>query len=88
MTDNERDMLLTELKTKIEVMHGDLEQIKHVLLEGNGKPPLTEQVLTNKMRLDRLEEERTDKKVPRAVWAGIVISSVLSVAGIIASMGG
>ena len=67
-------------------MKEDLDQIKHVLLEGNGKPALTEQVLTHKMRIERLEEERIDKKMPRAAWVGIVISSILGVAGIITSV--
>lgn len=68
------------------IMKDDLEQIHHVLIEGNGKPPLTEQVLTNSLKIARLEEERNDNKMPRSVWVGIVVSSVLGVAGILASV--
>lgn len=67
-------------------MKEDLDQIKHVLLEGNGQPPLTAQVLTNRLKIERLEEERTDKKMPRSAWVAIVVSSILGVAGIVASV--
>lgn len=86
MTDAERDELLIELRVKLENMAEDVGDLKHVLIEGNGKPPLTEQVLTNKLKIERLEEERADKKMPRAAWIAIVLSSLLSVAGLIAAV--
>ncbi len=78
MTNDERDDLLIELKLKLENLGEKVDRISHVLIEGNGKPPLTEQVAIQQVRLERLEEERTDKKMPRAAWISIVLSSILS----------
>lgn len=85
MTDDERDTLLIELRTELKNLRDDVDDIRHVLLEGNGKPALTEQVLVNKIKIDRLEEERADRKLPRAVWVAILLSSLLSLAGVVAA---
>lgn len=77
--------LLIRLDERMAKLSDDMDQVKHVLLEGNGSPPLTMQVATNKMKIDRLEEERVDKKLPRAAWLGILISTILSVAGLVAA---
>lgn len=86
MTNEERDMLLQELKLKLDNLAEDVDQIKHVLIEGNGKPPLTEQVLTSRLKIERLEEERSDGKMPKAFWVGLIVSSLISVGSIIVSV--
>lgn len=86
MTNDERDDLLIELKLKIVNLKDDVDQIKHVLLEGNGKPPLTEQVLTTALHVARLIEERADKKMPRAFWVGLVIPSIISIVAIVVTV--
>lgn len=55
----------------------DVEQIKHVLLEGNGQPSMTVQVATMEQRIKQLEEDEDDKKVPRHVSIGLWVSIVL-----------
>jgi hypothetical protein len=64
----------------------DVEQIKHVLIEGNGQPAMTVRVALAEQELARLREERDDKKLPRAAWAAILISSLIGIAGVIASV--
>lgn len=86
MTNEDRDNLLIELKLKVSNVQDDVEQIKHVLLEGNGSPSLTAQVLTHKLKLERLEEERSDSKVPRSVWIGIVVSGLIGIGGIVSTL--
>lgn len=61
----------------------DVEQIKHVLLEGNGRPAMTVQVATMDQRIKNLEEKEDDRKIPRSVSLGIVVSLVLGVASIL-----
>ena len=61
----------------------DVEQIKHVLIEGNGRPAITVQIATMDQRIKTLESNEEDRKVPRAVSLGIVVSLVLGVASIL-----
>lgn len=67
-------------------LKADVEQIKHVLLEGNGTPAMTVRVALAEADLKRLKEERDDKKMPRSAWVAIVLSSVIGIAGIVASV--
>jgi hypothetical protein len=77
--------LLQELVTK-QALHSheqnsmkeSLDQIKHVLLEGNGSPPMTIQVATMDQRIKQLEEDSDDKKVPRHISLGIWVSIILA----------
>ncbi len=64
----------------------DVAQIKHVLIEGNGQPAMTVRVALAEQELERMREERDDKKMPRAAWAAILISSLIGIAGIVASV--
>jgi hypothetical protein len=65
-------------------MKEDIEQIKCILIEGNGRPAMTVQVATIDQRLRSLEMKEEDRKVPRSVSIGIVVSLVLGVASILA----
>lgn len=65
-------------------MKEDVEQIKHVLIEGNGQPPLTVRVALAEQELERVKEERADKKVPRHVALGIWVSIVLALGAVLA----
>lgn len=84
--------LLQELVTK-QAIHAseqnqikeDVEQIKHVLLEGNGTPAMTVRIALAEQQLDRLREERDDKKMPRAAWVAIVVSSLLALMSLAAT---
>ena len=83
---NDELVLLTELKLSIQILEEKVDRIAHVLLEGNGKPALTEQVLTVVHRVDRLEEDRKSKEFPRAAWVGILVPTVLSIIGLAMSV--
>lgn len=65
-----------------EQMRGDIQQIKHVLLDGNGQPAMTVRVALVEQSLDRLKEERDDKKMPRVAWVGIIVSIILALVSI------
>lgn len=86
MTNDERDDLLIELKIKLENMGGRVDDIAHVLLEGNGKPAMTIRMALAEQDLERLKEERNDKKMPRSAWVAILISSVIGIAGFLTSV--
>lgn len=81
--------LLQELITK-QALHAleqkgikeDVEQIKHVLLEGNGTPAMVVRIALAENELKRLTEERNDQKMPRAAWVAIVVSILLGLASI------
>lgn len=63
----------------------DVEQIKHVLLEGNGTPAMTVRLAVAENELARIKEDRVDMKMPRAAWVGIVVSIALGIASIAAT---
>lgn len=90
MNDSERDMLFLELKLKLEGLDEKVEKITHVLLDGNGKPPMTVRVALLEDHMEQLEddnsEEREDRKMPRAFWVGTIISSIISVVAILVSV--
>jgi hypothetical protein len=60
----------------------DLSQIKHVLIEGNGRPAMTVRLALVESEIERVRQERNDRKLPRAAWLGIVLSSVFSTIGL------
>lgn len=82
MTENDAYGLLIRLNERMEGMARDVEQLKHVLLEGNGSPSLTVQVATINTRLHSLEETNKDYRIPRHVWVGIVVSALIGITGI------
>lgn len=71
--------ILSRLDERTERMEKDLDKVKHVLIEGNGKPAVVVQVATLHERLTSLEEDRRDKKIPRHVSFGIVISIIIAI---------
>lgn len=84
MSDAEIKMVLARMDERWERVEEDLKKLKHVLLEGNGSPAVTVQVATMDQRIKQLEEDKNDRKVPRAVSAGIWVSIVLALVGILA----
>ena len=90
MTNEERDELLVELRINMGHLKLNVDQLKHVLIEGNGKPAVTEQValLVHKVAKieETIDEEREDRKLPRAAWIGIVISIVFGLTGFVSSV--
>lgn len=81
--DEDLKLLLVRMHEQIKNLQDDVDQIKHVLIEGNGQPALTTQVAINRTKIEKLEEEDQSKKIPRAVWAGIIVSIVLSLSGFV-----
>lgn len=75
--------LLARLDERTESMAKDLDQVKHVLLEGNGSPPMTVQVATMYARIVNLEEDKKEAKIPRSITIGLVVSIVLAISGML-----
>lgn len=86
MSENEMCVLLTRLDERVRLMADNVGQLHHVLLEGNGSPALTVQVATIDARLDGLEEAGKDYRIPRHVWAGIIVSALVGLLGIIVAI--
>lgn len=76
---------LAKLEAKLENIEQDVSKLKHVLIEGNGQPAMTVRVAILENELDRVKEERADRKMPRSVWIGIMVSILLALASIGAS---
>ena len=74
--------LLTRMDGRLERLESDMEDVRHVLIEGNGKPAMTVRMALAENELARLAEERVDRKMPRAAWVAIVVSTLMSLAGI------
>lgn len=66
-----------------QALRGDVEQIKHVLIEGNGTPAMTVRVAIVENELERVKEERNDAKMPRSFSVGLAVSILLGLLGIL-----
>lgn len=80
--------LLTRMDGRLERLESDMEDVRHVLIEGNGKPAMTVRMALAENELQRLTEERADRKMPRAAWVAILISALLSLGGIAVALVG
>jgi len=78
--------LLTRMDGRLERLEQDMEDVRHVLIEGNGQPAMTVRVALAENEIKRLNEERADKKMPRAAWISIVLSTATAIAAIIVAI--
>lgn len=78
--------LLTRMDGRLERLESDMEDVRHVLIEGNGRPAMTVRMALAENELQRLTEERSDRKMPRAAWVAILISTLMSLAGVIVAV--
>ena len=78
--------LLTRLDGRLERLESDMEDVRHVLIEGNGKPAMTVRMALAENELGRLTEERSDRKMPRAAWVAILVSAVFSFASVLVAL--
>ena len=76
---NEMSSILSRLDERTERMEDDLDKVKHVLIEGNGKPSIVVQVATMNERHSSLEEHVKENKIPRNVSLGIIVSIIIAV---------
>lgn len=84
--DNGTVALLARLDERTERMETKVDKLSHVLLEGNGVPAITVQVATLNEKVSKLEEENRGYRIPRNVWMGIIVSAVIGLIGILASL--
>lgn len=77
--------LLVKLDSRLERIEDDVSKLKHVLMEGNGQPAMTVRVAILENELERVNEERADRKMPRSAWIAIVVSILLALVSIGAS---
>lgn len=78
--------LLTRMDGRLERLESDMEDVRHVLIEGNGQPAMTVRVALAENEIRRINEERADKKMPRAVWVSLVLSTMTAVAAIVVAI--
>lgn len=63
-----------------------MDNLYHLIFEGNGKPSLMVQAATLDQRVGFLEARARDGRVPRAVWLPLVLSVLLGLASLLASV--
>jgi hypothetical protein len=78
--------LLTRMDGRLERLESDMEDVRHVLIEGNGKPAMTVRMALVEQEQARMIEERTDRKMPRSAWVAIIFSTLMSLAGVIVAL--
>lgn len=78
--------LLTRMDGRLERLESDMEDVRHVLIEGNGKPAMTVRMALAENELARMAEERSDRKMSRAAWVTILLSTLMSIAGIVVAL--
>lgn len=81
--DTEVKHLIAILVEKVERIEEDVQGLRHVMLEGNGQPSMMVRVALMESEQRRLQEERDDRKMPRAVWISILVSSFISAATLV-----
>ena len=79
--DDDLRITLATMSEQLKNVQEDIDQIKHVLIDGNGRPPVVTTVAIHAEKLAKLEEKESDKKIPRAVWVGMLLSIILSIVG-------
>ena len=88
MKTEELEDVVQEVRLNLQYLAERVGRISHVLLEGNGKPALTEQVaiLVHKVGAieEAMKETRVDNKLPKAAWLGIVVSIMLGLPSFVA----
>ena len=83
-----RDMLVDLCASQREhaveqrLLKDDVGQIKHILIEGNGRPAVMVRLALVEKEMERVTQERSDRKLPRAALLGIVASSLFSSIGL------
>lgn len=78
--------LLTRMDGRLGRLESDMKDMRHVLIEGNGKPAMTVRMALAENELQRLTEEREDRKMPRSAWLAIVVSAVISIASVVVAV--
>jgi hypothetical protein len=78
--------LLTRMDGRLERLESDMEDVRHVLIEGNGKPAMTVRMALAENELARLAEERSERKMPRAAWVAILLSTLTAIASIVVAI--
>jgi hypothetical protein len=70
--------LVARIDERTQTTAEQVDRLAHVLLEGNGSPPLTAQVATLTEKVSNIEEDRDANRVPLHVWIGIAVSVMLA----------
>lgn len=78
--------LLTRMDGRLQRLESDMEDVRHVLIEGNGRPAMTVRMALAENELQRLTEDRADRKMPRAAWVAILVSAFMSLTGILVAL--
>lgn len=58
-------------------------QVRHILIEGNGRDPLVTRVATIETRLAEMDKRAEARAIPWAVWLSIAVSIALSALGLV-----
>lgn len=94
MTDAERDadndvrltkleMLSVHSAEKLDALIESVAQVRHILIEGNGREPITTRVATIETRLAMMDQRAESRSIPWAVWLSIAVSIALGVLGLV-----
>lgn len=78
--------LFTRMDGRLQRLESDMKDVRHVLIEGNGRPAMTVRMALAENELQRLTEERMDRKMPRAAWIAVMISTFMSLTGVIVAL--
>lgn len=80
--------LLIKLDGRMEELAKDVAKLSHVILEGNGTPPMTVKVATLETRVNLIEGEKKEAKIPKHVWLTVMASTITAIVAIVISIKG
>lgn len=78
--------LLIKLDGRMDELARDVAKLSHVILEGNGSPPMTVKIATLETKLSLLEGEKREAKIPRHVWLTVMASTIIGIIAIVISL--
>jgi hypothetical protein len=93
MTNEERTQfmefrdLLTRMDGRLERLESDMEDVRHVLIDGNGRPAMTVRMALAESEIQRvanvINEDRIDRRMPRSAWVAILCSTAIGLTSLV-----
>ena len=90
MSPEELEEVVVEVRLNLVHLNRQVNKLTRVLIEGDGKPPITERVAILDHKVETIEEAidegRTDGKASKAFWIGLVVSSLIGISSMVVSL--
>lgn len=77
------ELIYVHTAEKLEALIESVGQVRHILIEGNGRDPLVTRVATIETRLAEMDKRAEARAIPWSVWLGVLVSIALGILGLV-----